>query len=236
MIKIITSKSRHYFENEWLKTYWLFSFSDYYDPDNLDFGKLKAFNDDIIAPNSGFGSHYHDNMEIITIVHEGILTHKDNLGNSGNIEKDQVQRMSAGKGIMHSEYNGEDKPVHLYQVWISPDKDKHNLEPSYEQRTYPISFLKNKLLAIASGQDLKDTLKIHSDSTIYVGEFERSKQLELTDLPDRNIFIYLKDGEMTVNGKIMKKNDQARISSEKDLILIFKKKTFFTLIDVPSGD
>lgn len=233
MIQIIKAKDRHFSDFGWLKTYWLFSFSDYYDPENLSFGKLRVFNDDIVSPRSGFEPHYHNNMEIVTIVLEGSLIHKDNIGNSGQIRENDIQRMSAGSGIIHSEKNLDDKPVHFYQIWISTDKP--DIKPSYEQKTFPISTLKNKLIEVVSGKEIKNVVKFNSDSTIFIGEFEKSKELSLDLNYNRKIFIYLKEGDLNINGTNLKSNDQARISLEKKLRLKFNKKTFFILINVPDS-
>lgn len=129
MIKIIPKGKRHFSDFGWLKTYWLFSFSDYFDPDNTRFGALRVFNDDIVAPGTGFPTHPHREMEIITIVLEGEITHKDSMGNKMVIRAGDVQRMSAGTGIIHSEFNLGDEPVHFYQIWIYPDEAE--LQPGY---------------------------------------------------------------------------------------------------------
>ena len=134
MIEIIKADRRHFSDFGWLKTYWLFSFSGYFDPQNIQFGALRVFNDDVVDPGTGFPTHPHEEMEIVTIVLEGEMTHADSMGNKAKIEAGDVQRMSAGAGLAHSEFNLAEKPVHFYQIWMFPDKA--GLTPSYDQRHY----------------------------------------------------------------------------------------------------
>ena len=122
MIEIVKAGARHLSDFGWLKTYWLFSFSDYYDPRNIQFGALRVFNDDVVQPGTGFPTHPHEEMEIVTIVLDGEMTHQDSMGNKTVIRTGDVQRMSAGTGLTHSEYNLADRPVHFYQIWIFPDE------------------------------------------------------------------------------------------------------------------
>ena len=134
MITKISSSSRHHADHGWLSTYFLFSFAEYYDPQNLEFGNLRVFNDDTIAPHSGFSEHDHDNMEIVTIVHEGTLTHRDSMGSVGAISAGEVQYMSAGTGVTHAEMNDGGVPVHLFQIWLYPNEK--NAAPRYEQKRF----------------------------------------------------------------------------------------------------
>ena len=165
MIDIINAAERHFSDFGWLKTYWLFSFSNYYDPQNIQFGALRVFNDDVVEPGTGFPTHPHEEMEIITIVLEGEMTHQDSMGNKAVIKAGDVQRMSAGTGLTHSEFNLADKPVHFYQIWIFPDKA--GLNPTYDQNSYEASDWKNRLLPVASGQDIQGAVTFHTDATIY---------------------------------------------------------------------
>lgn len=183
MIKIIDKDKRHFSDHGWLQTYWLFSFSNYYDPDNVQFGSLRVFNDDVIAPGTGFPTHPHDEMEIITIILEGELTHRDTMRNGGVIKANDVQRMSAGTGLMHSEFNDGDKPTHLYQIWIYPDKA--GLKPSYDQRSYDPSSWKNTLLPVASGQEIPDTVTFNTDATIYRSDLDKDRSLVFDKTKDR---------------------------------------------------
>lgn len=229
MIRRIAAENRHFTNEEWLKTYWLFSFSDYFDPKNLNHGTLRVFNDDTVMPKSGFPDHPHSNFEIITIVLEGELTHRDSAGNSGTIKSGDVQRMSAGSGIVHSEFNLGDVPVHLYQIWIEPDEDY--LKPSYEQRHFNFDE-KNQLIKLVSPEG-KDSLSIHSNSTLYRGFFEPDQQFTYLTDTKRRIFIYLTDGKIMINNEPLSRNDQARIEGESSLNVETFAHSDFILIDTP---
>lgn len=231
MIKIIRSDERHFSDYGWLQTYWLFSFSDYYDPSNLRFGSLRVFNDDVVQPKTGFPTHPHREMEIVTAVLSGELTHEDSTGSRGVIRAGEVQRMSAGTGIAHSEFNLSDTPVHLYQIWIFPDVK--GLEPGYEQRNFSIESRKNRLLAVASGQGLKDVVTIHTDSSIYLSEIEAGRSVEFETNLARGIFVYVTGGSLTINGERLGAKDQARIAMEGTLILKAEEDASLILIDVP---
>jgi redox-sensitive bicupin YhaK (pirin superfamily) len=167
MIKVIRSGERFHFESDWLSTYWHFSFDRYYDPNNMSFGALRVFNDDVVQPSTGFPLHGHSEMEILTYVIEGELEHKDSTGGAGRIGPGEVQRMSAGTGIRHSEYNpSSDAPVHLLQMWITPSES--GLAPSYEQLQFTKEQRAGRLLPVASGQDMPGVVKVHQDTTVYV--------------------------------------------------------------------
>jgi hypothetical protein len=152
MIHTIRSTQRHFSDYHWLQTYWLFSFSDYFDPDNIQFGALRVFNDDVVQPGTGFPTHPHREMEIITLVLEGEMTHQDSMGNRAVIQAGDVQRMSVGTGLTHSEFNLAETPVHFYQIWILPDIPQ--LKPSYDPKQFDPSGWQNRLLPVASGQGI----------------------------------------------------------------------------------
>ena len=232
MIDIIKAKERHFSDFGWLKTYWLFSFSNYFDPHNIQFGALRVFNDDIVEPGTGFPTHPHEEMEIVTIVLEGEMTHEDSMGNKTVIYAGEVQRMSAGTGLTHSEFNLADEPVHFYQIWIYPDKS--GLKPTYDQRFYEPVEWKNNLLPVASGQNLPDVVTFHTDASIYRADLDKDREIEF-DLDDsRRVFVYVTDGELDINGEILKRKDQARIDMESSIKLKALEKTGFILIDIPS--
>ncbi len=231
MIHTIRSNQRYFMDRGWLKTYWLFSFSNYYDPKNINFGKLRVFNDDMVQPGTGFPTHPHEEMEIVTIVLEGKITHEDSMGNRGVIKAGDVQRMSAGTGLTHSEYNLSDKPLHFYQIWIYPDQS--GLEPSYEQMNYHLTDYKNRLFSVASGQGITNTAKFHTDATIYRSNLDFGRELEFKTDQDRKIFIYVKSGDLTVNGEMLGEKDQVRIEFETELKLKANSNTDFILIDIP---
>jgi len=233
MITAFDGDARHFSDFGWLKTYWLFSFADYYAPDNIQFGPLRVFNDDVVVPGTGFPTHPHEEMEIITLVLAGAITHKDSMGNTTVIKAGDVQRMSAGTGLTHSEYNSSNKnPVHFYQIWIYPDK--HGLRPSYDQRSFKNEEWHNQMLPIASGQRHKNAVRFHSDATIYRSELDPGRAISYDTTEDRRIFLYLTSGELVVNRTRLLPKYQARIDLEKNLVLQAEKKSDFILIDLPS--
>jgi len=167
MIKVIKSEERHHADMGWLSTYWHFSFAEYYDPANMNWGALRVFNDDVIQPGQGFGAHPHRDMEIVTYVLEGELEHQDSQGNKGAIHPGEIQVMSAGTGIVHSEYNhSKDRPVHLLQLWIVPRTK--GLKPRWEQRRFTAADRRGTLLPVVSAGNIPGTLTMDQDATIYV--------------------------------------------------------------------
>ena len=232
MLHIIQKKDRHFTDFGWLKTYWLFSFSRYYDPDNIQFGALRVFNDDVVEPGTGFPTHPHNEMEIITIVLEGEITHEDSMGNQAVIKAGDVQRMSAGTGLTHSEFNLADSPVHFYQIWIFPDQK--GLKPTYDQKTFVADNWKNKLFPVASGQGIEDVVTFHTDATIYRSDLERDNELTFNSNDCRRIFIYLTEGELVVNDGVLNAKDQARIDLIDKVQIKAKEDSSLILIDVPS--
>jgi redox-sensitive bicupin YhaK (pirin superfamily) len=232
MIKIIKAKDRHFSDFEWLQTYWLFSFSNYYDPHNIQFGALRVFNDDVVKQGTGFPTHPHNEMEIVTIVLEGEIAHEDSMGNKAVIKAGDVQRMSAGTGLTHSEFNLADKPVHFYQIWILPDKKE--LEPTYDQKSFDSSLWKNKLFPIASGQEIDNTVTFHTDATIYRCDLDAQKEITFKTNGCRRIFIYLTEGTLIVNTKEINSKDQMRIDLEENIEILAKSDSSFIFIDVPS--
>jgi redox-sensitive bicupin YhaK (pirin superfamily) len=232
MIEIIKAEQRHFTDFGWLKTYWLFSFSNYFDPHNIQFGALRVFNDDVVDPGTGFPTHPHEEMEIVTIVLEGEMTHQDSMGNKAVIKAGDVQRMSAGTGLTQSEFNLSDKPVHFYQIWIYPDES--GLKPTYDQRNYKPVEWENKLYPVASGQGISDTVTFHTDATIYRCSLNAGKSVTYKQTSERRIFVYLTSGQIAVNDMAFKSKDQARIDVEEPLTLNAQEDSELILIDVPS--
>ena len=230
-MNIIPKDKRHFTDMGWLQTYWLFSFSNYYDPDNMGHGKLRVFNDDVVKPGTGFPTHPHDEMEIITIVLKGEISHQDSMGNGGVIRAGEVQRMSAGTGLTHSEYNEADKDLHFYQIWILPDVK--GLAPSYEQKRYAESEFKNVLFPLASGQNKAGAVSFHTDATLYRSQLEAGRQLRHHTSGDRKLFIYLTSGSLRVNGEPLSPRDQARLAGAETLELAADHDADFILVDVP---
>jgi redox-sensitive bicupin YhaK (pirin superfamily) len=232
MIALIDSSQRHFSDFDWLKTYWLFSFADYYDPTNIQFGALRVYNDDVVEPGNGFPTHPHKEMEIITIPLSGSMTHADSMGNEITIETGDVQRMSAGTGLTHSEYNLGTEPVHFYQIWIFPDTLK--LNPTYDQRHYHPDTWTNRLGVIASGQGIKDVVTFHADASIYRCKLESGNNVQHEIGDTRRAFLYLTGGDVTVNGVKAEQGDQVRMDEQDGIDIKAEKDAEFILIDVPS--
>jgi len=232
MIDIVKATDRHFSDFGWLQTYWLFSFSSYFDPHNIQFGALRVFNDDVVAPGTGFPTHPHEEMEIITIVLDGEMTHQDSMGNKAVIKAGDVQRMSAGTGLTHSEFNLASGPVHFYQIWIFPDIS--GLKPTYDQRFYQPEQWKNRLLPVASGQNMPDTVTFHTDATIYRADLDAGKSLAFEQTSGRRVFLYVTKGGLQVNGQPVREKDQARIDVDEPLSLKAVENSELILIDVPS--
>jgi redox-sensitive bicupin YhaK (pirin superfamily) len=230
MTQIIRANQRYSKDAGWLQAKWLFSFSDYYDPENIRFGDLRVYNDDVVAPGGGFPTHPHEEVEIVTLVLEGEITHEDSMGNRAVVEADDVQTMSAGTGISHSEYNLSNEPLHLYQIWIYPDKK--GLKPSYDQKSFDRSSFKNRLLPIASGQNIPDTAVFHADATVYRSILGAGKGIDYQTNENRKIFVYVTSGILTVNGDNLYEEDQARIHSESNINIMADQDADFILIDV----
>ncbi len=231
MIEIIRAEKRHFEDLGWLKTYWLFSFDTYHDPDNIRFSNLRVFNDDIIDPHTGFGKHPHREMEIVTIVLSGEVSHEDSMGNKTTIKAGEVQRMSAGTGITHSEYNNADTPLHLYQIWILPHTNA--LKPSYEQKSFVDEMTPNTLLPVVSGNNIPGALSINADAKIYLLDMEPGKEIKYS-CKGRKIFIYLTSGSIRLNDVSLAVNDQIRAAGEEFLILRAIERSSLILINLPN--
>ncbi len=229
-MQIIRAGERHFSDMGWLKTYWLFSFSNYFDPNNMQFGNLRVFNDDWVQAHTGFQTHPHAEMEIVTVVMSGALTHEDSMGNTIKIKPGEVQRMSAGTGIEHSEMNRGDEPVELYQIWFLP-RERH-LKPSYDQRKYDLETFRNSLTPLVTGESSGEIVTMHSDATIFRSVLDAGNVLEYHVKEDRGAFIYITEGEIQINQEVLSKRDQARIPGEVDLKFTANKETQFMLIDV----
>lgn len=230
MIKLIKANERYYFETDWLKTYWHFSFDHYYDPQNINWGNIRVFNDDIIKPKTGFDFHSHRDMEIVTFIISGELTHRDNLGNPGLIKAGDVQRMTAGSGITHSEKNEhQSEEVHLLQMWILPSEA--GLEPSYEQRHFDASERYNKLLPVVSNNPEDDCLMIHQDVSFYVSKLDNSVELTHISEKGRYLYLYTIDGKLKINDRELEKADTLKIHGEDFLNIKALSDAEFLLID-----
>lgn len=218
MISIRPAEARGHANHGWLDTYHTFSFADYYDPKNVHFRSLRVINEDKVAPGYGFGTHPHNDMEIITYVLEGALAHKDSMGNGSAIVPGEVQRMSAGTGVMHSEFNhSKDEEVHLYQIWIFPEKK--GIDPGYEQKFFSDEEKLNKLRVIASPDAENGAVKIHQDAKLFATILEEGKSVTHDLKRGRGAWIQVARGSVTVNGRALKAGDGAAISDEEKITL-----------------
>lgn len=217
----------------WLDTRYSFSFSRYYDPDKMGFGLLRVLNDDIVKEGTGFGTHPHDNMEIITLVLEGALEHKDSMGSGEIIHKDEVQVMSAGSGVTHSEFNpSETEPVNLFQLWIFPKE--RNIKPRYDQKAFPESSRINQLKTVVSGYKENDSLYIHQNAEIKLGFFTEKKIINHR-LKDKNngVYLFIIDGHIFLNDEDLYRRDAIGIYNTEDFSFTIDEDTRFLLIEVP---
>ena len=216
--KLIIRKSdeRGVAEHGWLHSRFSFSFAGYFDPNHMGFRSLRVINDDIIEPGEGFGTHPHENMEIISYVVEGALEHKDSMGTGFVVRPNEVQRMSAGSGITHSEFNPlDDTPMRLLQIWIKPDQQ--NVEPSYEQKTYLPEEKTNRLRLVASPDGQDGSVTIHQDAKIFASIIEPGKQVVKEATPDRHVWVQVVKGKLTLNGETLETGDGAAMEHAGEL-------------------
>ncbi|AFH61819.1 pirin family protein [Paenibacillus caseinilyticus] len=232
MISIYPAASRYSADHGWLQSNFSFSFGDYYDPDNTGFGPLRVFNDDTIQGGRGFGAHPHREMEIVSVVLQGQLKHEDSTGHSAVTTFGEVQRMSAGTGIIHSEMNPSEEPVTLLQLWFTPDTK--GLEPSYETSRYEVSAMKNALLPVVSNRSGEGIAHIHQDMTIYLSELEGGRELLFEQPEGRRIFVFVMEGGLTLNGEqALSRRDAARITGTPSLCVRSEQGAQWMLIDLP---
>jgi len=218
MIIIRKAEERGSADYGWLKTYYTFSFNNYYDQNHMGFRSLRVINDDLVSPGQGFGKHPHNDMEILTYIIEGALEHKDSMGNGSVIKPGDIQRMSAGTGVLHSEFNpSESEPVHLLQIWIIPNQQ--GIKPSYEQINIKPEDKKGRLCLIASEDGSEGSVKIHQDVKVYATELEKSMKLRIHIEPERHGWIQTAKGQLQLNGIDLKAGDGAGISDEGEVIL-----------------
>jgi len=219
MMTLRPSQERGHLNFGWLDTYHTFSFGEYFDPAHRGFRTLRVINEDRVAPGQGFGTHPHADMEIITYILEGELEHRDSMGNGSVIKPGDVQRMSAGTGITHSEFNpSEKKPVHLLQIWIFPDKKE--IKPSYEQKHFPDEEKQNRLCLIASSDGREGSVQIHQDALVYASLVDKGNSVQHVLKPGRGAWIHLVRGSVTVNGKSLKAGDAVGVDDEESSVSI----------------
>ena len=218
MITLRKSAERGHADHGWLNSYHSFSFADYYDPAHMGFGNLRVINEDRIAPGTGFGTHGHRDMEIISYVLEGELAHKDSIGNGAAIRPGEVQRMSAGRGILHSEYNhAPAATTHFLQIWILPDE--RGIDPGYEQKMFPAEDKRGRLRLVASPDAREGSVKLNADAAMYVGLFDGEERAELALDPKRLAYVHVARGEVQVNGQRLAAGDAAKLAAEPRLVV-----------------
>ncbi len=218
MIKIRPAAERGKSELSWLKSRFSFSFADYYDPDHMGFGVLRVINEDHIAPASGFGAHPHDNMEILTYVLAGALEHKDSMGNGSVIRPGDVQRMSAGTGVLHSEMNpSSEQEVHLLQIWILPER--RGLQPGYEQKHFASEEKRGRLRLVASREGEAGSVALNQDVKLYAVLLDGDEAVEHAIEPGRDAWIQVARGEARLNGARLKAGDGVAVRGETPLVL-----------------
>jgi quercetin 2,3-dioxygenase len=204
------ASERGHADHGWLNSFHTFSFADYHDPKHMGFRSLRVINEDRVAPAKGFGTHGHTDMEIISYVLEGALEHKDSIGTVGVIKPGDVQRMSAGTGVRHSEFNGsKDDLVHFLQIWIMPDKANHT--PSYEQKNFSDAEKRGRLRLVASPDGHDGTVTIHQDAKLYAGLFDKDESASFDLAAGRHAWIHVAKGSVTINGESLKAGDAAAI-------------------------
>jgi len=218
MLTLRKSQDRGHANHGWLDSFHSFSFAGYHDPKHMGFGPLRVINEDRIAPGTGFGTHGHRDMEIISYVLEGNLAHKDSMGNVKGIPPGDVQRMSAGTGVMHSEFNHAPEQVtHFLQIWIEPNQ--RGIAPSYEQKTFAEADKRGRLRLVASPDAADGSVTIHADARVYAGLFDAGETAELALAPGRRSYVHLVRGELQVNGQRLVAGDAAKLEDERSVRL-----------------
>lgn len=216
MITLRPAGERGHANHGWLDTYHTFSFDSYYDPRHMGFRSLRVINEDVVQPSAGFPNHGHRDMEILTYVLEGELTHRDSTGGGGVIRPGDVQHMSAGSGVQHSEYNqSSSEAVHLLQIWIKPERA--GIPPSYEQKNFPPEERLNRLQLVAARGSEDGALPLHQNAKVYASLLEAGRSLAYELAPGRHAWLQVARGEVTLNGTTMKTGDGAAISKETEL-------------------
>jgi hypothetical protein len=231
MITVRPAKERGHFDHGWLDTYHSFSFSEYLDPSHMGFRSLRVINEDRVDPRAGFPPHSHRDMEIITYVLAGALAHKDSMGNGSVIRPGDVQRMSAGTGVTHSEANGsETEPVHLLQIWILPEK--RGITPSYEEKRFSPEEKRGRLRLVASRDGADGSVTIHQDARVYASLLDPGQTVRHTLDPGRGAWLHLVAGAATVNGTALATGDGAAIQNEGTLEIHAGEPTELLLFDL----
>src|SRR5450759_903207 len=231
MLKLRKSEERGYADHGWLKSYHSFSFANYYDPNHMGWGNLRVINEDRIEPGTGFGKHSHRNMEIISYVLSGELAHQDSMGNIKGIPPGDVQRMSAGTGVTHSEFNhAKGQVTHFLQIWIEPNVQE--IPPGYEQKTIPVAEKQGTLRLVASPNGENGSVVIHADAKLYAGLFDGNKNAGLDIYPHRKAYVHLIQGELVVNGQKITAGDAVLLEEESHIQITNANKAEVLVFDL----
>jgi len=218
LLTLRKSQDRGYADHGWLKSYHSFSFADYHDPAHMGWGNLRVINEDRIAPGGGFGTHGHRDMEIISYVLSGSLAHQDNMGNGTAIPPGDVQRMSAGRGVMHSEFNhAAAETTHFLQIWIMPNEN--GIAPGYEQKTFGDGEKRGRLRLVASSDGAENSVTVHADAALYAGLLDGAESVTLPLNPARKAYVQLVRGTLKVNQQVLEQGDAALLANEIALTL-----------------
>jgi redox-sensitive bicupin YhaK (pirin superfamily) len=230
MIRLRKAMERGHFNHGWLDTYHTFSFADYFDPANMQFRALRVMNEDRVAPGQGFGMHGHRDMEIVTIVLSGALEHRDSLGNGEVLRPGELQRMTAGTGIRHSEFNpSESEPVHLYQIWLLPERG--GLTPGYEQKPFDPAEKHNRLRLVASPDAADGSLMIHQDARLYLADIDAGREVTHS-LGQRHGWLQVLRGKVRLKDHVLSAGDGAAISGEPDIAVTAQENAEVLLFDL----
>lgn len=231
MIKVRRAMERGITETWWLMSYHSFSFNNYYDTQNMGWSDLRVINEDFVKPSAGFGAHSHRDMEIITYILAGALEHKDSMGNTSIIRPGEVQRMTAGTGVSHSEYNpSETERVHLLQIWILPER--RGLEPGYEQKSFPEDERRGRLRLVASREGTDGSVKIHQDAKLFVANLDRGQEVSRQLEQGRKAWLQVARGSVNLNGHTLSQGDGAAISDEESLKIAAQDEAEILLFDL----
>jgi redox-sensitive bicupin YhaK (pirin superfamily) len=232
MQEIRRANDRGYADHGWLKSFHSFSFADYHDPEHVEFGPLRVINEDRVTAGQGFGTHGHRDMEIISYVLEGELAHKDSTGTASTIRPGDVQRMSAGHGVQHSEFNpSASEGVHFLQIWIQPNK--HGIPPSYEEKRFSADEKRGRLRLIASPDRAEGSVLIQQDARVYAGLFDCDESAELAIEPGRRAYVHVARGAMTANGVALQAGDALKLTDTGKLLLRHGRGAEVLVFDLP---
>ena len=234
MNEIRRSHERGFADHGWLKSFHTFSFADYFDPQHIEFGPLRVINEDRVQPGAGFGTHSHRDMEIISYVLEGQLAHEDSMGNGSTLRPGDVQRMSAGTGVRHSEFNpSATEPVHFLQIWIQPARP--GLQPGYEEKPFPAEEKRGRLRLIASPDRQQGSVLINQDARLYAGLFDGTEAATLSLDPRRRLYIHVARGAVRANGNYLSAGDALKLTEVEQLELRDGQKAEVLVFDLPGS-